>query len=63
MGKRRSSAGRAHERPSLQSVRRGRGHAAFIPFSAELEHTRAYLAVEQAQFEDMLLADYDTALI
>ena len=30
-----------------------------IPFSAELEHTRAYLAVEQARFEDMLLVDYD----
>ena len=31
-----------------------------IPFSAELEHTRAYLAVEQAQFEDMLLVEWDT---
>ena len=31
-----------------------------IPFSAELEHTRAYLAVEQAQYEDMLLVEYDT---
>lgn len=31
-----------------------------IPFLEELEHTRAYLAVEQAQFEDMLLVDYDT---
>ena len=31
-----------------------------IPFTAELEHTRAYLAVEQAQFEDMLLVEYDT---
>ena len=31
-----------------------------IPFTAELEHTRAYLAVEQAQHEDMLLVDYDT---
>jgi sensor histidine kinase YesM len=30
-----------------------------IPFSAELEHTRAYLAVEQAQHEEMLLVDYD----
>ena len=30
-----------------------------IPFSAELEHTRAYLAVEQAQFEEMLLVEYD----
>ena len=31
-----------------------------IPFLEELEHTRAYLAVEQAQFEDSLFVDYDT---
>ena len=31
-----------------------------IPFSAELEHTRAYLAVEQVRFEDLLLVDFDT---
>lgn len=31
-----------------------------IPFSAELEHTRAYLAVEKAQHEEMLLVEYDT---
>ena len=31
-----------------------------IPFSEELEHTRAYLAVEQAQFEDNLFVEYDT---
>ena len=31
-----------------------------IPFSAELEHTRAYLAVEQAQYEESLFVDYDT---
>ena len=31
-----------------------------IPFSKELEHTRAYLAVEQAQYEDMLVAEWDT---
>ena len=31
-----------------------------IPFSIELEHTRAYLAVEQAQYDDMLVVDYDT---
>ncbi|MBR1607012.1 MAG: histidine kinase [Clostridia bacterium] len=31
-----------------------------IPFSEELEHTRAYLAVEQAQFEDRLFVAYDT---
>lgn len=31
-----------------------------IPFSAELEHTRAYLAVEQALYEDSLSVEYDT---
>ena len=31
-----------------------------ISFSEELEHTRAYLAVEQAQFEDRLTVEYDT---
>ncbi len=31
-----------------------------IPFSTELEHTRAYLAVEQAQYDDMLIVEYDT---
>ena len=31
-----------------------------IPFSAELEHTRAYLAVEQVQHEEMLIVEYDT---
>ena len=31
-----------------------------IPFSSELEHTRAYLAVEQAQHEDSLVVEYDT---
>jgi len=31
-----------------------------VPFATELEHTRAYLAVEQAQYDDMLLVDYDT---
>ena len=31
-----------------------------IPFTMELEHTRAYLAVEQAQYEDSLMIDYDT---
>lgn len=31
-----------------------------IPFSDELEHTRAYLAVEQALFEDNLFVSYDT---
>ena len=31
-----------------------------IPFTEELEHTRAYLAVEQAQFDDRLFVDYDT---
>ena len=31
-----------------------------IPFSKELEHTRAYLAVEHALYDDMLAVDYDT---
>ena len=31
-----------------------------IPFSSELEHTRAYLAVEHAQYEDNLFVEYDT---
>ena len=34
--------------------------AAPIPFSSELEHTRAYLAVEQALYEDSLFVEYDT---
>ena len=31
-----------------------------IPFSSELEHTRAYLSVEQAQYEDSLFVENDT---
>ena len=31
-----------------------------ITFAAELEHTRAYLTVEQARYEDMLFVEYDT---
>lgn len=31
-----------------------------IPFTEELAHARAYLAVEKAQFEDELMVDYDT---
>ncbi len=31
-----------------------------IPFTEELEHARAYLAVEQAQYEGDLLVSYDT---
>ena len=34
--------------------------AAPIPFPSELEHTRAYLAVEQAQYAKSLIVDYDT---
>ena len=34
--------------------------AAPIRFASELEHTRAYLAVEQALYEDSLIVDYDT---
>jgi len=37
--------------------------AAPIPFSSELEHTRAYLAVEQAQYSKSLIVDYDTTHI
>ncbi len=31
-----------------------------VPFTAELEHTRAYLAVEQAQHRKLLAVEYDT---
>ena len=31
-----------------------------IPFAEELEHTRAYLAVVQAQFEDNLIVEFNT---
>ena len=31
-----------------------------VHFADELEHTRAYLAIEQVQFEDSLLVEYDT---
>ena len=31
-----------------------------VPFSAELEHTRAYLAVEQSQYEQLLAVEFDT---
>ena len=30
-----------------------------IPFPEELEHTRAYLTIEQVQFEDNLLVEYE----
>lgn len=33
-----------------------------IPFTEELEHTRAYLAVEKARFEDQLFVEFDTPL-
>ena len=33
-----------------------------IPFEEELEHTRAYLAVEQARFKDQLLVEFDTPI-
>jgi signal transduction histidine kinase len=32
-----------------------------IPFTEEVEHTRAYLAVEQARFQDKLLVEFDTS--
>ena len=31
-----------------------------IPFAEELEHTRAYLAVEQVRFENQLFVEFDT---
>lgn len=31
-----------------------------VPFADELEHTQAYLAIEQVQFDDSLLVEYDT---
>ena len=31
-----------------------------IPFAKELEHTRAYLAVEQARYEGLLFVEFDT---
>ena len=31
-----------------------------VPFTDELEHTRAYLAVEQAQYANSLFVDFDT---
>ena len=31
-----------------------------VPFSSELEHARAYLAVEKAQYENSLFVEYDT---
>ena len=31
-----------------------------IPFTEELEHTRAYLAVEKARFEEQLFVEFDT---
>lgn len=31
-----------------------------IPFSSELEHTKAYLAVEQVRFADKLFVEFDT---
>ena len=31
-----------------------------IPFTEEMEHTRTYLAVEQARFKDQLMVEFDT---
>ena len=31
-----------------------------IPFHEELEHTQAYLAVEQVRYENMIVVHYDT---
>ena len=34
-----------------------------IPFTKELEHTKAYLAVEQARFEGQIFFEFDTPII
>lgn len=34
-----------------------------IPFTKELEHTRAYLAVEQARFEGQVFFEFDTPVV
>ena len=36
------------------------GNAEPIPFTQELQHTQAYLAVEQARYPDLILLEYDT---
>ena len=33
-----------------------------VPFSEELEHTQAYLAVEKVRFEDKLFVEFDTSV-
>ena len=33
-----------------------------VPFAEELEHTRAYLAVEQARFQDRLLVEFEISV-
>jgi len=38
-------------------------HKGTILFSEELEHTKAYLAIEQAQFEENLFIEYDTPYV
>ena len=38
-------------------------HEGTILFSEELEHTKAYLAIEQAQFEENLFIEYDTPYV
>ncbi|MBQ3264307.1 MAG: histidine kinase [Ruminococcus sp.] len=34
-----------------------------IPFTKELEHTKAYLAVEQARFEGLIFFEFDTPVV
>ena len=38
-------------------------HKGTILFSEELEHTKAYLSIEQAQFEENLFIEYDTPYV
>ena len=53
----------AHQRASVM-VLQMRPHFIYsenpVPFSDELKHTQAYLAVEQAQHEDNLFTEFDT---
>ena len=34
-----------------------------VPFKSELEHTRAYLAVEKARYEDKLYVEFDVSVV
>ena len=44
----------------LQGTFTALGDSEPIPFTQELQHTQAYLAVEQARYPDMIVLEYDT---